>query len=68
MSREIILQPHLVSTPGDNFAGDKLDELAKEVILTTSNPDTLPPELDLNNISISAEPTNPESPNGETIV
>ena len=28
----------------------------------------MPPELDLNDISISAEPTNPESPNGETIV
>lgn len=66
-SRNYFATPSGIDT-GDNFAGDKLDELAKEVILTTSNPDTLPPELDLNNISISAEPTNPESPNGETIV
>ena len=27
-----------------------------------------PPELNLNNISVSAEPTNPTAPNGETIV
>ena len=26
------------------------------------------PELDLNNLSITATPTNPDSPNGETIV
>lgn len=66
-SRNYFATPSGIDT-GDNFAGDQLDELAKEVILTTSNPDTLPPELDLNDISISAEPTNPESPNGETIV
>jgi hypothetical protein len=57
------------ATPsGINTNDGQLDELAKEVELNTSNPDTLPPELDLNNISISAEPTNPDSPNGETIV
>lgn len=66
-SRNYFRAPTGIDT-GDNFAGDTLDELAKEVLLTTSNPDTLPPELDLNDISISAEPTNPDSPNGETIV
>ena len=30
--------------------------------------DDEPPELDLNNISVSAEPTNPNAPNGETRV
>ncbi len=53
---------------GDNFEGDQLDETAKEIELSTSNPDTSPPQLDLNNISISAQPTNPDDPNGETIV
>jgi hypothetical protein len=45
-----------------------IDEDAPEVTLTTTNPDTKPPELDLNNISITAEPTNPSNPNGETNV
>ena len=47
---------------------DQLDELAKEVVLETSNPDITAPELDLNNISINATPTNSDNPNGETIV
>ena len=53
---------------GDFNDGDKIDELAKEVVLQTSNPDITAPELDLNNISINATPTNPDNPNGETIV
>jgi len=36
--------------------------------VVTSNPDTVVPELDINNISIVAAPTNPSSPNGETLV
>ncbi len=36
--------------------------------IVTSNPDTLPPELDLVNISIVGVPTNPDRPNGETYV
>ena len=66
-SRNYFASPSGVDT-GDNFAGDQLDELAKEVLLETSNPDTIAPELDLNNISINATPTNPDNPNGETIV
>ena len=34
----------------------------------TDNPDYEPPELDLENIQIHAEPTQPEDPNGETLV
>jgi hypothetical protein len=66
-SRNYFATPSGVDT-GDNFAGDQLDELAKEVFLETSNPDITAPELDLNNISINATPTNPDNPNGETIV
>ena len=48
----------------------RADETAKFVEVTTSDPDTTPPELDitLGNISVSAAPTNPAAPNGETIV
>ena len=66
-SRNYFASPSGVDT-GDNFAGDQLDELAKEVVLETSNPDITAPELDLNNISINATRTNPDNPNGETIV
>lgn len=38
------------------------------ILITTQNPDTEFPYLDLNNISISAVPTNPQQPNGETKV
>jgi hypothetical protein len=44
------------------------DEPAPQVNLTTLNPDTNHPELDINSISISATPTNPSAPNGETVV
>lgn len=45
-----------------------IDELPQEIELVTNNQDLLPPELDLNDILISALPTNPDSPNGETEV
>ena len=36
--------------------------------IQTTNSDTPPPVLDLNQITIQAEPTNPQAPNGETKV
>ncbi|MYC83004.1 MAG: carboxypeptidase regulatory-like domain-containing protein [Acidobacteria bacterium] len=45
-----------------------VDEAAAQVELITSNPDTQSPEVDLNAIEVSAEPTNPDAPNGETRV
>ena len=36
--------------------------------MVTDNPDYETPELDLNNISIEAQPTRPDDPNGETLV
>ncbi len=44
------------------------DELPPTIEIHTKNPDTTTPMLDLNNITIKAEPTQPEKPNGETIV
>ncbi len=45
-----------------------VDEPAPQIELVTDHPDYEPPELDLNNISIQAQPTRPEDPNGETLV
>ena len=45
-----------------------VDELPATIDITTTNPDSTPPTLDLNRITIRAEPTNPEAPNGETRV
>ena len=45
-----------------------VDETAQQIELITSNPDTEAPEVDLNTIQINAEPTNPDAPNGETLV
>ncbi len=45
-----------------------IDETAQQIELVTNNPDTEAPEVDLNAIQVSAKPTNPEAPNGETLV
>ena len=44
------------------------DEAPRRVRLVTANPDIEAPELALNRIELTAEPTNPDAPNGETIV
>ena len=45
-----------------------IDEEPATIDVQTTNPDDTPPVLDLNQITIQAEPTNPEAPNGETQV
>ena len=45
-----------------------IDELPATIEIQTANPDSTPPVLDLNQITIKAEPTNPDAPNGETRV
>ena len=45
-----------------------VDEVPQQIELVTDNPDLESPELDVNDIQISAEPTFPEAPNGETLV
>ncbi len=44
------------------------DEPPMTIEIVTTNPDTTPPVLDVNNITITASPTQPDDPNGETIV
>ena len=50
------------------FTDDPNDEPPQTIEIKTKNPDFEPPELDINNITIKAEPTIPDAPNGETIV
>ena len=45
-----------------------IDEAPATIDVQTTDPDDIPPVLDLNQITIQAEPTNPEAPNGETQV
>ena len=45
-----------------------IDEQIQKVTIETKNPDTTPPTLDVNRITVDAEPTNPVNPNGETFV
>ena len=42
--------------------------LKDSVYIETKYPDIIKPEIDLNNITVVAEPTNPSAPNGETRV
>ena len=53
---------------GTTFTSEPGDEEPQRIRVRTANPDTEPPELDLNRMRVDAEPTNPEQPNGETIV
>jgi hypothetical protein len=50
------------------FTDDPNDEPPVKVSLSFTNPDTAPPALDIESIVISAQPTNPGAPNGETAV
>ena len=51
-----------------NDRKDGLDEPPATIEVPTTNPDNIPPELDINRITISAKPTRPKDPNGETVV
>lgn len=44
------------------------DEEIRSIVINTNNSDYENPTLDVNNITITAEPTNPDAPNGETVV
>ena len=53
---------------GIYFTDGYIDEAPKTIEVKTKTPDLEPPVLDVNRITIKAEPTIPEAPNGETIV
>lgn len=50
------------------FCGGPNDEPIVSVHIDTANPDNEAPTVDLNRISVYAEPTHPEAPDGETKV
>ena len=56
--------------PGHRLGDEETvaDEAAPQIELVTDSPDSEPPELDLDNIRVQAEPTQPGDPNGETRV
>ncbi|MDE2742756.1 MAG: fibronectin type III domain-containing protein [Gemmatimonadota bacterium] len=56
--------------PGHGLRDEQevIDEQPASIEIITTNPDTTPPKLDLNKITIQAESTNPTAPNGETQV
>ena len=45
-----------------------IDEEPATIEIQTTNPDSTPPTLDLNRITVKAKPTDPEAPEGETAV
>lgn len=50
------------------FSDSPLDEPVKKIFISTTNPDSQAPEVDLSRLSVYAEPTNKEAPDGETLV
>lgn len=46
----------------------EVDAQIQKVMIKTKTPDTAPPTLDINKITVNATPTNPNAPNGETDV
>lgn len=50
------------------FTDNPEDQPIKKIYIQTADPDTIPAELDLNRITVYAEPTHPEAPDGETKV
>jgi hypothetical protein len=51
-----------------NFSASPEDESRSSIVVSTANPDGQDPELDLSRITISATPTKPFAPDGETAV
>lgn len=54
-----------VNESDSNYTTDKL---SPSIEITTPNPDLVKPEMDINNISVNAQPVNLNNLNGETIV
>lgn len=50
------------------FTDSPEDQPIQKVHVTTPTPDLEPAEIDVNRISVYAEPTHPEAPDGETLV
>ncbi len=51
-----------------DFTNSENDEPPATIEVQTTDPDILPPVLDVNRLTVEASPTHPEAPNGETRV
>ena len=69
---DVALNPRGVyfTNPGHVLRDEEeiIDEPPATIDIVTTNPDSTPPVLDLNRITIKAKPTHPAAPNGETRV
>ena len=63
-----VLMEDIAMNRGSYVFLDDGPERIPAVEIITGNPDTQPPEIDVNRIYVDAEPTNPDNPNGETHV
>ena len=57
-----------ISFKADGYLDPFTEGTRKNIEIQTTNPDIEPPVIDLNRITINAEPTHSEAPNGETRV
>ncbi|MBI2893199.1 MAG: hypothetical protein HYY06_06570 [Deltaproteobacteria bacterium] len=64
----ISMADEALNSSGQRFSDAPEDEPAPTVTIVTPNPDATGPELELNDIDVSAAPTRPDAPNGETLV
>ncbi|MDH8701497.1 hypothetical protein M2138_000843 [Dysgonomonadaceae bacterium PH5-43] len=56
------------NTKDVTFSDSPLDQPIQKIYIESTNPDTEAPEVDINRITVYAEPTNQENPDGETLV
>lgn len=64
----IILYDIAGNTKWFTFSCDENDYPIETMYIETSDPDTAYPEIDLQRITVYAEPTHPDAPDGETLV
>jgi len=64
----VIIEDYAGNPQYTYFSDSPLDQPIQKIYIETLNPDTNAPEVDLNRIVVYAEPTNPEAPDGETLV
>jgi hypothetical protein len=57
----------MIDTTGYQVRSNETKHLRDSILITTQYADHLPPQLDMNAITIRANPTNPVAPDGETL-
>ena len=65
---QVFLKDKALNYNSQYFSNSPQDEPIQTFTINSEDPDTEAPEIDLNRMSISATPTQPDNPNGETQV